>query len=188
MARPRSDEKRAAIIAAATKIIAAQGLSAPTAMIAKEAGLSNGAFFTYFETKAELLNQLYRGLKAEMASATTVGIPTEADVRHQVLHVWDGWLRWAISHPQERRALAHLGVSNDVTAESHEAASESYAGVAALLDRSRAKGPLRDAPLMFVASLVTGVVDATVEYMTRDPANAEKHSAAGFDALWRIVT
>jgi len=47
---------------------------------------------------------------------------------------------------------------------------------------------MRDAPLMFVASLVTVVVDATIDYMTRDPANAEKHAAAGFEALLRIVT
>jgi len=47
---------------------------------------------------------------------------------------------------------------------------------------------MRDAPLMFVGSLVTGVVDATIDYMTRDPASAEKHAAAGFEALWRIVT
>ena len=57
MARPRSGEKRNAIITAAIKIIAAQGLSAPTAMIAKEAGVSNGTLFTYFGTKADLLNQ-----------------------------------------------------------------------------------------------------------------------------------
>lgn len=123
-----------------------------------------------------------------MAVATTVGIPTEADVRDQVLHVWNGWLRWAISHPRGRRALAHLGVSDDVTAKSHEAASDSYADVAALLDSSRADGPLRDAPLMFVASLVIGLVDATIDYMTRDPTKAEEHSAAGFDALWRVLT
>lgn len=188
MARPRSDEKRNAIMTAAIKIIAAQGLSAPTAMIGKEAGVSNGALFTYFETKADLLNQLYIELKTEMAAATTAGLPTEADVRDQMLYVWNGWLRWAISHPQERRALAHLGVSDDVTAESHQAASQLYDGVATLLDRSRANGPMRDAPLMFVASLVTGVVDATIGYMTRDPANAEKHAAAGFEALWRVVT
>ena len=56
MARPKSDDKRDAILAAATRVIAAQGLSAPTAAIAKEAGVSNGSLFTYFETKADLLS------------------------------------------------------------------------------------------------------------------------------------
>jgi AcrR family transcriptional regulator len=51
MARPKSDEKRSAILEAATRIIVAQGLSAPTAGIAKEAGVANGSLFTYFEQK-----------------------------------------------------------------------------------------------------------------------------------------
>jgi AcrR family transcriptional regulator len=31
-----------------------QGLSAPTASVAKEAGVANGSLFTYFETKTDL--------------------------------------------------------------------------------------------------------------------------------------
>ncbi|MBO9136703.1 MULTISPECIES: TetR/AcrR family transcriptional regulator [unclassified Rhizobium] len=187
MARPRSDEKRSAIMKAAIAIIAAQGTSAPTAMIAKEAGVSNGALFTYFETKAELLNQLYKELKTEMALSTTVGLPTHADMHDQVLHVWNGWLNWAVANPQKRCVLAHLGVSNEVTTASRQAVGEVYADVEALLDRSRANGPLRDAPLMFVATLVTGMLDATVDYIARDPAGADSHAAAGFRALLRIL-
>src|ERR1700722_13174654 len=59
MARPRSEDKRKALMAAATRVIVAQGLSAPTAVVAREAGVSNGSLFTYFDTKAELFNQLY---------------------------------------------------------------------------------------------------------------------------------
>ena len=187
MARPRSENKRTAILAAAIKVFAANGLGAPTSMIAKEAGVSNGALFTYFETKADLLNQLYRQLKADMAVTTTLGIPADADLRPQLRHVWDSWMHWALAHPQERRTLALLGVSHEVTAQSHQAAAEAYAGVEMLLDRSRSDGALRDAPLMFVASLVTGVVDATVDYVMRDPANRDRHAADGFEALWRIL-
>lgn len=50
MSRPRSDEKRKALLEAATRIIVTQGLSAPTADIVKEAGVANGSLFTYFET------------------------------------------------------------------------------------------------------------------------------------------
>jgi hypothetical protein len=46
--------KQTAILEAATRIIVMQGLSAPTAGIAKEAGVANGSLFTYFETKTDL--------------------------------------------------------------------------------------------------------------------------------------
>lgn len=187
MARPKSDEKRNAILAAAVKVIAAQGLSASTASIAKEAAVSNGALFTYFDTKSALLNALYLYLKAGMAQATMTDLPHDADLRGQMLHVWDRWVQWALAHPQQRRALAYLAVSHELTPATRDAAAQSYAGIATLLERSRAQGVLRDAPLMFVGSLVVGLLDATVEYMTQDAANAPAHAAAGFAALWRML-
>ena len=187
MARPKSVEKRNAIMKAAIRIIAAKGLSAPTAMIAKEAGVSNGALFTYFETKSDLLNQLYTELKADMAKAMATDIPVDADMRDQVCHVWNGCLHWSMVHPKERQTLVHLGASNDVTEASRRASGEAYSDVEALLDRSRSGGALRDVPLGFVASLFTGIADATVDHMTDESAHPEVHAAAGFEALWRVL-
>jgi AcrR family transcriptional regulator len=183
MSRPKSEDRRAAIISAAISVIAAHGLSAPTATIAKAAGVSNGSLFTYFETKADLLNHLY----LELASAALDGLPTDGDVREQMLHAWTHWLRWATSSPDKRRTLAHLAISDDITPASHQIANRSMAGIVDLLERSRAKGPLRDAPLGFVAVLMNALADATTDFMIRDPANADKHGMAAFDALWRIV-
>jgi AcrR family transcriptional regulator len=84
-------------MAAATRVIVTHGLSAPTAMIAQEAGVSNGSLFTYFETKADMFNQLYLELKAGMASAALEGLPAKAELRKQVFHLWSNWMRWAVS-------------------------------------------------------------------------------------------
>jgi AcrR family transcriptional regulator len=187
MARPKSDDKRDAIIAAAIRVIAAQGLSAPTAVIAREAGVANGSLFNYFPTKADLLNALYLELKAEMAFVALDGLPTESDIRRQALHMWSHWLHWAASYPDRRRTLAHLGVSDDITAANHQTASQALAGIAKVLERSRENGPMRDAPLAFVMALTNATADATIDFMIREPANAVKHCAAGFDAVWRMI-
>lgn len=187
MARPRSDDRRGAITSAAIRVIASQGVSAATAMIAKEAGVSNGSLFTYFETKADLLNQLYMELKAEMAAAALSDLLTESGIREQMLHMWSHWLRWAATCPEKRRALAHLDVSNEITLASRQAASQAMSGVASLLERSREHGPMHDAPLGLVVGLMSALADVTVDFMIRDPANADRHSRATFDALWRMV-
>jgi AcrR family transcriptional regulator len=175
-------------MSAAIRIIASQGLGAPTAMIAKEAGVSNGSLFTYFKTKADLLNQLYVELKTEMGAAALDGLPTENDIRNQVLHMWSHWLRWATSCPEKRRTLAHLLVSDEITAESHQTASDELAGIRKILDRSRENGPMRDASLSFVVALMSAMADATIDFMINDPANADKHCIAAFDALWRAIS
>ncbi len=187
MARPRSDDKRGAITSAAVRVIASQGLGAATATIAKEAGVSNGSLFTYFETKADLLNQLYMELKVDMAVAALDDLPAESGTREQMLHMWSHWLRWATACPEKRRALAHLDVSDEITLASRRAASQAMSGIARLLERSREHGPMRDAPLGLVVGLMSALADATVDFMIRDPANADQHSRATFDALWRMV-
>jgi AcrR family transcriptional regulator len=185
--RPRSDEKRRAILEAATRFIVAQGLSAPTAGIAKEAGVANGSLFTYFETKGDLFNQLYLELKAEMASATMKDLPAGAELREQVFHLWRNWMNWAVSFPEKRRALAQLGVSDEIMPATRQAGHRTMTGVAELLERSRANGPMRRVPMGFVVAIMNSVAEATMDFMTQDPTNAKKHCKTGFDALWRAV-
>ena len=187
MARPKSDDRRNAIMTAATRVIAAQGLGAPTALIAQEAGISNGSLFTYFETKADLLNQLYVELKAEMGRAALDQLPTASTLREQMLSMWSRWLRWATSCPDKRRALAHLEVSGDLTAESRRTAHQTMAGIAELLGRCREKGQMRATPPEFVLALMSALADTTVDFMIRDPAHADQHCLAAFDAVWRML-
>ena len=187
MARPKSDDRRNAILAAAIRIIASQGLSAPTALIAKEAGVSNGSLFTYFDTKADLLNQLYVELKTETAFAALNALPNGEDVRSQMAHIWSGSLRWATSNPDKRRTLAYLTVSGEITEKSHQIGGQAMAGVASILEQSRKKGPMRDAPLGLVAGVMSAVADTTVDFMIKDPANADTHSATSFEAVWRML-
>jgi len=97
MARPLSEDKRTAILEAATKVVAMLGVSAPTAKIAKGAGVAEGTLFTYFANKDELLNRLYLELKMDLRDAmmtgylparesstgvATSGIATSVGVRH----------------------------------------------------------------------------------------------------------
>jgi AcrR family transcriptional regulator len=187
MARPRSEDRRSAIMSAAIRVIASQGLGAATATIAKEAGVSNGSLFTYFETKAALLNQLYIELKAEKAAVALAGLPTENDIRKQMFHMWSNWLRWATSCPEKRRTLVHLGVSADITSESRQAASDALADVRKILVRSCENGPMRDAPREFVGALMGALADTTIDFMIHDPANADQYCMTSFDALWRMV-
>jgi AcrR family transcriptional regulator len=187
MPRPRSDDKRAAIMSAATRVVAAQGLGAATATIAREAGVSNGSLFTYFDTKADLFNQLYLELKTDMGAEALAGLPADCDVREQILHMWSRWLRWAAAYPEKRRALAQLEVSDEITFPTHQAASRAVKGIAQLLERSRENGPMRGAPLTFVVALANALAEATIDFITHDPDNAGAHGRTGFDALWRMI-
>ena len=187
MPRPKSDEKRAAILEAATRVIVMQGLSAPTMVIAKEAGVANGSLFTYFATKTDLFNQLYLEIKMEMATGM-MNLPADAEVREQFFQLWKKWMNWAISNPEKRRALAQLSVSDEITPGTRAAGHKMMALVADLLERARAHGPMEKVSKGFVVALMNSVAEATMDFMTQDPANAKKHGKEGFDAFWRMLS
>jgi hypothetical protein len=96
-------------------------------------------------------------------------------------------MNWALSNPQKRRALAQLGVSDEITSESRSAGHKTMARVAELLERGRANGPMRKAPMGLVVALMNSLAEATMDFMTQDPTNAKTHSKVGFDVLWRML-
>lgn len=187
MPRSKSDDKRSAILAAAIRVIAAQGLSVPTAVIAKEAGVANGSLFNYFETKAELFNQLYLELKREVVAASLDGLPTGANAKRQAFHLWSRWSNWGASSPAKRKALAQLVLSEEITPASRAAAQQASAAIAALLKTISAGGPLRDQPLPFIFAVVEALAGTTMDFMIQEPARADQHCKAGFTALWRAI-
>ena len=187
MARPKSEDKRSAILAAAMRVIVTQGLSAPTAVIAKEAGVANGTLFTYFETKTDLLNELYLDLKRGMAAAALKGFSPEGESRKQYFQVWTNWMAWAVAHPKKRRALALLGVSDEITSKSRAAGHKAMAPMRELLERVHSSGAMRDAPTGLFMAMMNAAAEATMDYMALDKAHADKHCRAGFEALWRMI-
>src|SRR5262245_30221605 len=115
VARPRSDDRRASLLDAATRVFAEHGLAAPTSLISKTARVSEGSFFTYFKTKDELINALYRELRLDLASAVMSGFPRRAAARERLAHVWKGYVSWGVANPVARRALKHVSMSKAIT-------------------------------------------------------------------------
>ncbi len=187
MSRPRNEDRRNAILGAATRAIASQGLTAATATIAKNAGVSNGSLFVYFNSKATLLNELYVELNTEMGAAAVAGLSCESDPREQLRRMWSQWLRWATANPEKRRALAQLQVSDEITVAARRGVADAQTGMAELLERIRADGPMEEAPLTFVLTLTSALADVAMDAMIREPAKAEAHSRVAFDAMWRVL-
>src|SRR5260370_16963858 len=111
MAKPKSEDKRNAILSAATQVFAERGLGAPTAAITSAAGIAEGSLFTYFKTKDELINALYRDLKEGLADSMMSGFPRKQSVRHRLNHVWNGYLQWVASNPDQQNVSNHIQFS-----------------------------------------------------------------------------
>lgn len=188
MARPRSEDKRNAILDAAITVFAEQGASAPTARIARQAGVAEGTLFTYFESKDVLLNALYLMLKSGLREQMLEGYPHRASARERARHAWNGYVDWSVAHPEGRKVMAQLMVSERITDHSKAEGSAPFGGIQDMLKEAMAKGVLREMSPGFVGALLTSMAEATVTFIEREPKQAESYRSAGFEAFWNAIS
>src|SRR3981189_3369263 len=187
MARPLSEEKRTAILEAATEVVALLGVSAPTAKIAKGAGVAEGTLFTYFANKDELLNLLYLALTGDLPEAMMTGYPAGKSIIERSRHVWDRYIGWGSAYPLKRRAMRQLAVSDRITEESKKLIGDAFAEFDDMMRECAVGGAMRRQPPSFVSAIMSAIADTTMDFIAREPAQAKRYTKAGFDAFWKAV-
>ncbi|ENN6572647.1 TetR/AcrR family transcriptional regulator, partial [Raoultella ornithinolytica] len=112
MARPKSEDKKQALLEAATAAFAQSGIAASTSAIARSAGVAEGTLFRYFATKDELLNELYLSIKSGLVKAMVSGLtPNEKRPKENARNIWDSYIDWSIRHPMEHKAIRRMALS-----------------------------------------------------------------------------
>jgi AcrR family transcriptional regulator len=186
VARPKSEHKRNAILDAASRVFAERGLTAaPTSEISKQAGVAEGTLFTYFETKDDLINALYREIKLELADAMMSGFPRRKSVRTRLRHVWDGYVNWGVKHPEQRKVLAQLQVSGMLSKESIAAGSAPFVEMQNMIRNAIGQHIFRaDLPIELISKMLGAVAEATMDLIVLKPAMANKYRNGGFEIYW----
>jgi len=190
MARPKSQDKRNAILDAATRLFAERGLAAaPTSEISKLAGVAEGTLFTYFGTKDELINSLYRELKLELGDAMMSDFPRKESARTRLRHVWDRYVRWGIANPRQYKVLAQLLVSEVLTKESREAGGAPFVEFQTMVhDGIEGRIFRSDLPVELISKAFAALVEATIDLTASKPSRANKYRDSGFEILWAGIT
>jgi AcrR family transcriptional regulator len=187
VARPLSEDKRTAILEAATEVVAMLGLSAPTAKIANGAGVAEGTLFTYFVNKDELLNRLYLELKMDLRDAMMTGYPAGKSLIDRNRHVWDRYISWGSAYPSKRKAMRQLAVSDRITEKSKELVEHAFGAVNDILRECATGGAMRHQPPSYVSAIMTAMADTTMDFIAREPAQAKRYTRAGFEAFWKAA-
>src|SRR5882672_2259663 len=163
MARPKSEDRRAALLGAATKVLAEHGLTASTALISSTAGVSEGSLFTYFKTKDELLNALYREIRLDLADAVLGGFPRKMSIRSRLEHVFSRYVAWGVEHPAARKALKQIHMSNAITEETRAEGGALFAEVERLQADAVAHRKLQDIPALVASHTLKSLAEMTMD-------------------------
>jgi AcrR family transcriptional regulator len=182
-----SDQRRTALLEAATRAIARDGLAAPTASIAAEAGISVGSLFNYFPTKTTLLNALYLHLKRDLAAAVVEPAIPPGPLRERAWEGWRRWIRWGAADPDKQRVLMLIEASHELTDQTRADGVKAMQGADSLFAEAQPGGPFAHQPLEFLVATVGAMAATTMEAVAHEPEEFESRCSAGFAAMWGAV-
>jgi AcrR family transcriptional regulator len=190
VARPKSEDKRNAILDAAMRLFAERGLTAaPTSEISKQAGIAEGTLFTYFKTKDDLINALYREIKLELADAMMSDFPRKQNLRTRLRHVWDRYVNWGIANPKQRKVLAQLQVSEALTKESKDAGSAPFVEFQIMIRDAIEQRVFRnDVPVELISKSLAALVEAAIDLTVANRSKAKHYRDSGFQMFWAGIT
>lgn len=172
MARPKSEDKKQALLEAATAAFAQSGIAASTSAIARSAGVAEGTLFRYFATKDELLNELYLAIKLRLV---------------RTRNIWNSYIDWGVRNPMEHKAIRRMALSERITDETRRQVKESFPELNEMCQLSVKEIFLSEAYRAFGDALFLSLAETTIEFASHDPQRAREIIALGFEAMWHAL-
>lgn len=191
MPRLKTEEKRRAILEAASAVFAEKGFHATTvADIASEQGIGLGTFYRYFPNKLDVFHAVIDEVMAEVATVlapeSATASETVAEYRAQVERIGDGLIKAF----QENRAMAKLlfveapGISEALNQKLEATYAFFALATQAYLDNGKARGFLpASLDSEVTAHLVNALVFETVRQVARDEMTDVKRWSVALNAL-----
>lgn len=187
MARPRSEDKQQALLRAATQVFASLGLGAPTAQIAKQAGVAEGTLFRYFSTKDALLGAVFEHLVQELGVSLSLGDNPKTALKIRSRALWERYIDWGVEHPASYATLNQLVVSGKLTSKQLDVATKLCSDISCHLQRVLFPGLSAAQSAEFSDALMTAIANATVGFVAANPAAKAAYKSAAFDMVWRTL-
>jgi AcrR family transcriptional regulator len=187
VARPRSEDKKLALLEAAAEAIAEAGIGASTALVARKAGVAEGTLFRYFPTKDDLYNALYLHLKHGFCQPLTANLDRSGEPKAITRYIWESYIEWGLRNPLANQAMRQLAVSEKITEATRQTVNEMYPELRNLCEQSIAPVFLSTPWRAFGDALFFTLAQTTIDFASREPARAKELIAVGFDAMWRAL-
>ena len=183
--------KRAAILEATLALISEHGFHGTAmSMIADRADVGAGTIYRYFESKEDLITQLYLEIKHEKGQAFLEGYSEDLSLRERFRILWLNMLHYFMHHPQELTFAEQFDNSPYRTAEVQAAYAEQYEPLMRFFQYAYEEGIFKEMPLAMLSTFTVEVAVSLAKHqasgeLTLDDDTKELAMSATWDALKR---
>lgn len=158
------NDKHTNIIEATIRLFAKEGVGVPTSKIAKEAGVSNGTLFNYFETKQALIEGVYLFIREKMAIDVNEQLDFEADMKELFSNVWHYYALWCWEHTLEHEVLNLLTSSQILNEDVKKEEVDFWLTLHTIVEKGIKDKLLVTAPYLYLCEIAAGQLNATILY------------------------
>ena len=183
------EDKRTAILEAALKLISENGFHG-TAMskVAKEAGVSAGIIYHYFDSKDDLIDDLYRTVKRKSADTVLESYDPSQPLRAQIRQIWEDTFKYCLRHPQEVIFMEQYKTSPYYRTEVEADVSQYFAPIISCIERARQEMIIKDLPQSVIATLTLDVASSLAQKQATGLINLTDELVEQIiDALWEAI-
>lgn len=151
-------DKRRNILEATSDLIASQGLqNCPMSMIAKHAGCGAGTIYRYFETKEDLVLELFKELSANMAAACFEGYDESACIKERFFTFWGNFYRFMHETPRNQTLIEQLSACPAISAQVVDTAMKDLIDAGnKLMDDGKGQLLIKDMPNEILKTMTFG--------------------------------
>lgn len=153
------EDKRAAVLQAMMELVTENGFHGTAmSMVAKRAGVAAGTIYHYFQSKEEIINQLYTELKQRMGSALMEEGCMKGTIKDRFFAFYFNLYHYFTTHPEEFRFLEQYANSPFISQTAREENQQFNQPVVDFLQQGMEMGVLRPLDLRMLIALVYGHV------------------------------
>ncbi len=181
--------KRELLMKTARKLFAESGFyGTPTALVAKEAGVSNGILFHYFPTKEILVKSLYQDIKDRIFNYSMTQIYNGATLKESIYTLWLASVEWNLEHPEDFEFM--LQFENSPYYDEEVERAQRYVQMnLELIEQGIDQGIFKHFNPLFVVRILTSLVETTVKHLNKNQTLNEdfEYKSRLFEMAWDAI-
>ncbi len=152
--------------------------------IAKDAKCGIGTMYNYFQSKDELINELYVEIKTNLFSYIIEALDQNTPVKQQFIDSWLKVIDYAILNPTEYKFLEIFAHSPKISKQATEEVNKLIYPVLQIFEKGKQEGIIKNQDTLQLVIFVNGAITASI---LRNPQMDENGKMAIVLLAWDAI-
>ena len=186
----KHSEKRKAIFDASLKLFCNNCFQeTSTASISQEAKVATGTLFLYFDSKEELVNELYLECKTEFAAYVEEGVWDKPSFKTRLKHIWERGTEWCLNNTEKMQFMTQFSSSPYITKLTREKAVSRLTLMNDVIKKAVADKEVNTSSVELLSSVLGGYFHSARMFLLDNAQNKnfKKWQEEVFDNIWKGI-